>query len=241
MHASANSLKTTASFRHSEPMLRPRLAAPWRLSRRLLCSLPKHQRDLSLVGAVAAADAAAASSRRQILRGVGAAAVGYFLYDAAIIAYARIRLGAAATEQLFMQGLDGEVCLELRLTAFSSQAELRGKLTPVGRRAPAGDFANHRDFSLLSYPPPKDDRTKSGLSHDFLKMPMDGIQRHVQGKKAREPPPPPVAATRPVSVFAPVHLSALFGATETRLYCRKTRYKTEYTMSPSALPAASVA
>ena len=165
-----------------------------------------------------------------MLRGVGAAVVGYFIYDAAILAYARIMLGAAATEQLFMQGLDGEVRLELKLTAFSSQAELRGKLTPVGRRAPAGDFANHRDFSLISHPP-KADRTKSGLSHDFLKMPMDGIQRHV-GKKAREPPQPPVHATRVVPVFAPFHLSALFGLAETRLYCRKTRHKTEY---PSTL------
>lgn len=214
--------------------------APWRQTilaprqqRRLLCSPPKHQ-NLSLVGAVTAADAAADSSRRRILRGVGAAAVGYFLYDAAITAYARIMLGAAATEQLFMQGLDGEVQLELCLTAFSSQAELRGKLTPVTRKAPAGTYANHKDFSLISYPP-KEGRTSSGLSHDFLKMPMDGIQRHIQGKNAREPPPPPVAATRPVSVFAPVHLSALFlGQKETRLFCRKTKYKTEY---PSALPA----
>ena len=157
----------------------------------------------SLVDAVKASEAASAGRLGLAGRRTALAVLGYLLYDAAAMAYARIQLGAAATEQLFMQGLQGTVVLELRLKNLSQQAELRGQLTPVSRPAPKGMTTSHRDFSILTHAPKApasgSGRTplKSGLSHEFLRA------------KGPTQLAAPVADTRAISVFAPSRTAPL--------------------------------
>ena len=62
---------------------------------------------------------------------LAAGALCYLAYDKAVRAYAFTLLCSAATEQLFMQQLEGKVELELLLTPFSSTGEICGLLSPV--------------------------------------------------------------------------------------------------------------
>ena len=71
-------------------------------------------------------------------------------YGMATTGYAYVQLGAAATEQLFMQGLEGTVELQLTLRPFSAVGELRGPLTPVSRPPSRPCAQNHQSFSLIS-------------------------------------------------------------------------------------------
>jgi hypothetical protein len=124
-------------------------------------------------------------------------------------------LGAAATEQLFMQRLEGTVELELCCQFLSSRAELRGQLTPISE-APLKGVLNHRAFSLLT--------TADGSPNNT------SPRTHARHTAAKEKILPPVPTVRVVSVLAPMHvLSALlFGRGELLLYCRKSRSHTEY-------------
>ena len=153
---------------------------------------------LSVVAAVSAEDASVASSTRRLALTGGAMLCGYWAYGKATNGYAYVQLGAAATEQLFMQGLEGTVELEMTLRPFSSTGELRGSLTPASPtspwlpRNPPGPWngtstqgaRSHPSFSLISHPPDQ------------------------QQQQQREAPVPTV---RHVGVLPPVHLSALGG------------------------------
>ena len=205
------------------------LAAARAVSARRLSGVP------SLVSAVEAAETAATKRKRLLLKGAGLGLLGSLTYDAGVQAYARIILGAAATEQLFMQGLEGEVELELILTNFSSKAELRGDLTPVERPAARGSFATHRNFSLLKKPPKAGGADRSDEEASSFKL----SRAFLRSKASPKEPAAPVASRRLVSVFAPARLSALvLGLPETSLYCRKSRCKTEY--FTGALPGAAL-
>jgi hypothetical protein len=123
---------------------------------------------------------------------------GYWAYGKATNGYAYVQLGAAATERLFMQGLEGTVELEMTLRPFSSTGELRGSLTPASPtspwlpRNPPGPWnrastqgpRSHPSFSLISHPPDQQQQ-----------------QQHAA----------PVPTVRRVGVLPPVHLSALGG------------------------------
>ena len=154
---------------------------------------------LSMASAVTAEEASAASAaQHSAMLTAGAMLCGYWAYGKATNGYAYVQLGAAATEQLFMQGLEGTVELEMTLRPFSSTGELRGSLTPASPtspwlpRNPPGPWngtstqgaRSHPSFSLISHPPDQ------------------------QQQQQREAPVPTV---RHVGVLPPVHLSALGG------------------------------
>ena len=135
----------------------------------------------------------------------------YLAYEQAVRAYAYMLLGSAATEQLFMQQLEGTVELELSLRPFSPVGELRGLLSPIVEEPRTPGPVRHRAFTLL----------------EPAKVSKSTYNRH---RRAAEQQPPPVAMMRYVSLLRPMHLSALFAsqAQEMRLYCRKSRAQTEY-------------
>ena len=122
---------------------------------------------LSVVAAVRADQSHASGSRVRLALAGGAVLCGYWAYGKASNGYAYVQLGAAATEQLFMQGLEGTVELEMTLRPFSSVGELRGSLTPVSPTSPwlprnppgpwsgtsSKDARSHKSFSLISHPP----------------------------------------------------------------------------------------
>ena len=138
----------------------------------------------------------------------GATAFGCWAYDKASMGYAYIQLGAAATEQLYMQGLQGVVELELTLKPLSSVGELRGALTPVGK-APTlpGYQQQHKRFSLIAHPP----------GHPRSKTSEEDVSR-----------PEPVSTLRHVHVLPPLHLFALALGTTSTLCCTKSRTETKY-------------
>ena len=153
--------------------------------------------------------------------GLGAIAVGVPLacaaYDYATQAYARMILGAAATEQLWMQKLEGTVELELTVRRFCSVGELRGMLSPV-LYAPHISMStiNHRAFTLIESP---DFNERSGLS----------ARTRARQAEANKGQLPPTAMKRDVQVCAPLCLlPALFGSKELRFFVRKSRSQTEY-------------
>lgn len=154
---------------------------------------------------------------RRLLLGGGGLAIAYLAYDRLVNWYAYILLRSAATEQLFMQGLEGAVELELRLTPFSTAGEIIGRLTPVSDKPHIAGL-NHRAFTIFSTANTVSTRTQG---------------RH---SAALERQLPPTVQTRHVSVFAPAHLSALIlPLGQTKLYCRKTIERTEcFTQKPSA-------
>ena len=112
---------------------------------------------LSVVAAVKAEQShtrqlAVSHTRRLAIAGC-AALSGYWAYGKASRGYAYVQLGAAATEQLFMQGLEGTVELELTQRPFSAAGELSGCLTPVARPPTHSSGQSHRSFSLIAHPP----------------------------------------------------------------------------------------
>ena len=111
-------------------------AASLRLVRRASRGSHSGTDPLSVVAAVRADHSAATYSTRRLAVLGGAALCGYWAYGKASNGYAYVQLGAAATEQLFMQGLEGTVELEMTLRPFSSVGELRGNLTPVSPTSP---------------------------------------------------------------------------------------------------------
>merc|ERR1711865_455862 len=141
-------------------------------------------------------------SRVRVAIAGGAALCGYWAYGKLSNGYAYVQLGAAATEQLFMQGLEGKVELEMSLSPFSSVGELRGSLTPVSPtspwlpRNPPGPWSgnsskearSHQSFSLISHPP-----------------------GHPRSRDEQQPQQEPVPTVRHVGVLPPLHLSALGG------------------------------
>ena len=150
-----------------------------------------------------------------------AVAAAYVAHNEAVRAYAYMRLGSAATEQLFMQKLEGTVELELRLRSFESKGELRGLLTPVSRTPHTVGPINHRAFTLLHHAGSDNGEAikESGLSTRTR-------DRH---EKLRSAELPPVATLRRINLWAPWHLSALvFGPSEMHLYIKKSRSHTEY-------------
>lgn len=175
-------------------------AASLRLVRRASRGSHSGTDPLSVVAAVRADHSAATYSTRRLAVLGGAALCGYWAYGKASNGYAYVQLGAAATEQLFMQGLEGTVELEMTLRPFSSVGELRGNLTPVSPtspwlpRSPPGprngasskEARSHQSFSLISHPP----------GH-----PRSRDQQHQQ--------PEPVPTVRHVGVLPPLHISAL--------------------------------
>ena len=144
-------------------MLRPAsLSFAQAASRRLVRVATRHSSSnfgdpLSVVAAVKAEQ----SHTRQLVQShtrrlavAGCAALsGYWAYGKASRGYAYVQLGAAATEQLFMQGLEGTVELELTLRPFSAAGELSGCLTPVARPPTRPSGQSHRSFSLIAHPP----------------------------------------------------------------------------------------
>ena len=158
---------------------------------------------LSVVAAVRADQSLASGSRVRLAIAGGAALCGYWAYGKLSNGYAYVQLGAAATEQLFMQGLEGKVELEMTLRPFSSVGELRGSLTPVSPtspwlpRNPPGPWSgtnskearSHQSFSLISHPP----------GHPRSR---GDEQRSTEQRE-------PVPTVRHVGVLPPVHLSAL--------------------------------
>lgn len=146
-----------------------------------------------------------------LLIGGGSTILAYLAYNKATHLYATMILGSAATEQLYMQGLEGTVELELRIEPFSTVGELRGLLTPVSERPHTSGPVNHRAFTLLT---PAEISSKTRRRHEAA------VQMQL----------PPVAMTRLVSIYAPAPLSALVTsqAQETFLYCRKSRAETQY-------------
>ena len=177
---------------------------------RLSCRSMTDDRGHSLVAALREAE----QSRRHLLVGSAIAAAAYVAYNECARAYGYMILGSAATEQLYMQRLDGTVELELRLRSFSSVGELRGQLTPVSSAPRTKGAMNHRAFTLLQTA-----GTDSGISS----------RTKARHEAMRSTELPPIATLRHVDVIRPWHLSALvFGPSELHLYCRKTRSKTEY-------------
>ena len=171
---------------------------------------------------VAAVSTNQQSWRRPVL--ISSALAGlYYAYNEGVRMYAYMRLGAAATEQLFMQKLEGTVELEMRLRSFSSVGELRGLLTPVSSKPRTAGPMNHRAFTLIHYPDIADEKQAENISKRTK-------ARH-EAMRAAELPP--IATMRQISLWAPWHLSALmFGPSEIHLYCRKSRCKTEYFSLP---------
>ena len=147
------------------------------------------------------------------MKRAAAVSLGYLGYEFAAQRYAYMILGSAATEQLFMQRLEGSVELELCCKPFSTHAELRGQLTPIMEAPrPNKGFPNHRALG-------------SGV------LPAENRSKHTRDRfaAAAERSLPPVAMVRQVAVMAPMRLLAvLFGNGELHLYCRKSRAGTEY-------------
>ena len=155
---------------------------------------------MSVVAAVRADQSASTTSTRRLALLGGAALCGYWAYGKASNGYAYVQLGAAATEQLFMQGLEGTVELEMTLSPFSSVGELRGSLTPVSPtspwlpRNPPGPWSgtsskearSHQSFSLISHPP-----------------------CHPRSRDEQQPQQEPLPTVRHVGVLPPLLLSAL--------------------------------
>ena len=186
-----------------------------RIMRRGLATGPyKHidDRSMSLLAAVADAEA---RRWRMLARG-GALLAVYWAYDYATRMYAYMMLGSSATEQLFMQRLEGTVELQLSMRPFSSVGEVRGLLTPVREAPHTSGPMNHRAFTLLTPP---------SVSHDSVGHTPKTKARHAA---AAELQLPPVVTKRDVSIFRPMHLSALLWPQETHLYCRKSKAGTEY-------------
>lgn len=142
-------------------------------------------------------------------------------YDYAAQCYAQMILGAAATEQLWMQRLEGTVELELVIKPLSNIGELRGLLSPVldAPQVPQHlqGIMNHRAFTLLES---SEIAGRSGLSSRTR-------ERHAEINRNQLPP---VVMRRAVGVYAPINLlSVLFGGCkDISLYCRKSRAHTEY-------------
>ena len=143
---------------------------------------------------------------------LAAGALCYLAYDKAVRAYAFMLLGSAATEQLFMQQLEGKVELELLLTPFSSTGEICGLLSPVAEAPSTPGPLKHRAFTLIG---PNDQVTKRTRErHAAL-----GIRQQ-----------PPVAMVRRVDLLAPVSLTALVEdePAPVSLFVRKSRGQTEF-------------
>mmetsp|Transcript_18286 Transcript_18286/g.60287 ORF Transcript_18286/g.60287 Transcript_18286/m.60287 type:complete len:235 (-) Transcript_18286:556-1260(-) len=143
---------------------------------------------------------------------LAAGALCYLAYDKAVRAYAFMLLGSAATEQLFMQQLEGKVELELLLTPFSSTGEICGLLSPVAEAPSTPGPLKHRAFTLIG---PNDQLTKRTRErHAAL-----GIRQQ-----------PPVAMVRRVDLLAPVSLTALVEdePAPVSLFVRKSRGQTEF-------------
>lgn len=164
-------------------------------------------RTMSLVAAVEDGNKA----NQRLLWRCAAAMLGYCCYDWLSEAMARISLGAAATEQLFMQRAQGEVVLQLTRKPLSTVGEIRGQLTPVNEapRTSGGAF-NHRRVPYIDTPPEGSMRAK----------------RHADAMAAQLPPVP---LTRTVSVLPSLRLSAFISGDSTLTrYCRKSRAGTAY-------------
>merc|ERR1711871_283513 len=132
-------------------------------------------------------------------------------------------LGSAATEQLWMQRLEGDVELELKMTPFSQAAEIRGTLSPVHTKPHVQTGAvNHRGFTLLEAP--------SGSS---------GLSEHTRARQREmaKDQLPPVMMQRTIKVLAPLPnlWSLLQGGSSgdgLSIFCRKSRKQTEYFNTP---------
>lgn len=156
---------------------------------------------------------------------VAAAAYSYVAHG-----YAQLVLGAACTEQLWMQRLEGSVELELRMRPFSSCAEVCGMLSPVLERPRTAGPTNHRAFTIIDTP------DRSAHLSERTK------ERH---RQVTERQLPPTMMQRSVQVVAPLpSMSALLRGElfeEMRKFCRKTRDGgTEYFSSPPAGFASSL-
>ena len=165
---------------------------------------------LSLVAAIEDQHAAWYRNGRR----AAALLLGCWGYDYASEWSSFIALGSAATEQLFMQNLEGTVELELTRRPFSSVGELRGLLTPIADASRAqGASANHRRFSLLSKPDGTDSSWRA--------------RRHAAAKEVELPP---VSLVRRVSVLPSIRLSPLLlgDASQLTRYVRKSRSGTEF-------------
>ena len=151
--------------------------------------------------------------RRRWLIGGGALVGAYWAYDHVVRAYAFMLLGSSATEQLFMQRLEGTVELEMKLRNCSFIGHVCGRLTPVHEAPHTAGPMNHRAFSILA---------NASVSNKTKARHAAAVENQL----------PPVTLMREVSVLAPLHLSALFSSEpeeEVRLFCRKSRdHGTEY-------------
>ena len=140
-------------------------------------------------------------------------------YNYAAQCYAQIMLGAACTEQLWMQKLQGTVELELCIKPFSRIGELRGMLSPVLEKPHVSGPINHRAFTLIESPNFAD---REGLSQRTK-------ARHAERNRDQLPP---VIMRRDIPVWPPLPnvLELLYGEShqEIQLFCRKTRAQTEY-------------
>lgn len=178
------------------------------------------RRGLCSQSLVAAVEERSVSRLRRVMYGAGATALAAWAYDFTARWYAQILLRSAATEQLYMQRLQGTVELEMRLQPFSRVGELRGLLTPVAEAPRTSGPIRHRAFTLLE---PADPASKG----------VSSITR-ARHQAAADAQLPPVATTRQVPCMAPINPIALFAAEppETRLYCRKSRTGTEFFTKP---------
>ena len=145
--------------------------------------------------------------------------------------YAKLVLGAACTEQLWMQRLEGSVELELRMRPFSSCAEVCGILSPVLERPRTAGPTNHRAFTIIDTPDRSahlSERTKERQRQVAERqLPPTMMQRKVGGLL---PPLPSMSALLRGELFE-----------ESRKFCRKTRDGgTEYFSTPPAGFASSL-
>ena len=150
-----------------------------------------------------------------------AAAAGIGLpiaYNYAAERYAQMLLGSCATEQLWMQKLEGSVELEIKLQPFSPVAEIRGLLSPIVEKPRVAGAINHRAFTLIESP-----NFSEGVSHRTK-------ARHQANNKAQLPP---VMTLRTIEALPPLPslASLLRGGScfeDVRIFCRKTRAATNY-------------
>ena len=174
-------------------------------------TLLQTRRGLSSGHSVVAAVEASHQRIGRLLAGLPILLLTVLAYEKAARSYAMMILGSAATEQLFMQQLEGVVELELETRNLSTTGELRGLLTPVSEEPRTPGPIKHRAFTLLE-PANVSERTRT---------------RHAAMAQEQLPP---VATTRHVSMMRPIRLSALIRnqPPETRFYCRKSRSQTEF-------------